>query len=144
MPVSAVTSYPTLYSAPGFNYNPRTVYNVSLLMEEDVNNLAIQTSQNLAGRTLTEFQLGSQRSQPRPHDSLYMIYADKNPDTERQLVKRVQEIARNTTPFKLEADAYLLGGDRMFEIKRQNTDDVRLLQKQVVETTQDLRADVTP
>jgi len=134
-----VSQYQTLHKAPGFNYSPYTVYNVSLLFPND-NKLGIEASQTLAkNHASSDFILGSQKDEPKPHDSLYMIYAKKGKELEENLKKTILSIASKWKEFTVPPDKYLHGADGMFEIKRHNTDDVRALQKEVVEKTQEFR-----
>lgn len=134
-----VSTYPTLHNLPGANYAPYTVYNVSLLFPAD-NRLAIQASQAVAKKhPSSSFILGSGKSEPKPHDSLYMIYTKRNQETEDKLKAKIKPIADKWEPFKVPAEGYLHGGDGMFEIKRQNTDAVRKIQREVVEAIQSIR-----
>jgi|GEM_PF-7133376 len=134
-----VSQYQTLHKASGFNYSPYTVYNVSVLFPDD-NKLAIKASQTLAkNHSSSDFILGSKKDEPKPHDTLYMIYAKKGKELEENLKKTIFFIASKWKEFTVPPDKYLHGADGMFEIKRHNTDEVRALQKEMVEKTQEFR-----
>jgi hypothetical protein len=71
--------------------------------------------------------------------SLYMIYAVKSDEKERLIKDAAGRIAQIHNPFKLEADRYLLGDDRMFEVKYNPSEDFRMIQRQIVRATNHLR-----